>query len=279
VSAEAERARDGEPENVGAAPSIPWRDRYNTFIARHEIAWELSMGALAILFVAVGFVVDEFPAGARPEVEAFELVLTGVFLLEFGTRLLAAHDRIQYMRGHWIDLVALVPPIRAGRILRLFRLLRLVRTFAGVYRAAMHIGGLARHRVFAWLVVAWLSIMVICSIALYAAEHGINKTIESPFDALWWGVVTLSTVGYGDVYPITAEGRLAAIVLMLLGIGLFGAITATATSYLISTAKPRDETRGGRFIDEMERLAALREQGSLSDEEFALAKRLLLGRG
>ena len=118
--------------------------------------------------------------------------------------------------------------------------------------------------------------MVICSIALYAAEHGINKAIDSPFDALWWGVVTLSTVGYGDVYPITPEGKLAAMVLMLLGIGLFSAITATATSYLISTGRPPDPSRGGQVVDELERLAGLREQGSLNDDEFALAKKRLL---
>jgi voltage-gated potassium channel len=119
--------------------------------------------------------------------------------------------------------------------------------------------------------------MVICSIALYAAEHGINKAIESPFDALWWGVVTLSTVGYGDVYPITPEGKVAAMVLMLLGIGLFSAITATATSYLISTQAPHDRSRGGKMVEEIERLAALREQGSLTDEEFVQAKDRLIG--
>jgi len=140
----------------------------------------------------------------------------------------------------------------------------------------MHIGGLARHRGFAWLIVSWLAVMVIRSIALYAAKHGINKAIDSPFDALWWGVVTLSTVGYGDVFPITPEGKLAPMVLMLLGIGLFSAITATATSYLISTSRPPDPSRGGQVVEELERLAGLREQGSLTDDEFTLAKKRLL---
>ncbi len=252
------------------------RDRYNAFIERHDLAWELVFAFVAVVFVALGFLIDQAPEGSRPELETVEWALTGLFVAEFVTRILAAHDRLQYLKGHWIDVVALAPPIRALRILRLLRLLRLIRAFAGFYRASMHVDGLARHRGFAWLIVSWLAVMVICSIALYAAEHGINKAIDSPFDALWWGVVTLSTVGYGDVYPITPEGRLAAMVLMLLGIGLFSAITATATSYLLSTSKPRDTSGQGLVVDELERLASLREQGSLTDDEFILAKKRLL---
>ena len=65
-------------------------------------------------------------------------------------------------------------------------------------------------------------------------------------------------------------------VLMLLGIGLLSAITATATSYLISTGRPPDPSRGGQVAEELERLAGLREQGSLTDDEFTLAKKRLL---
>lgn len=265
-------------DTVGNPAYVGRQARYNLFIARHEIAWELGMGFLAIVFVALGFAIDQVGEGQRPELEALEIGLTIVFLLEFVTRITAAFDRVQYLRGHAIDLIALVPPVRAARVLRLLRLLRLVRAFSGVYRASMHVQGLASHRGFAWLVSAWLAVMVLCSFALYAAEHGINKAIDSPFDALWWGVVTISTVGYGDVYPITFEGKLAAIVLMLLGIGLFSAITATVTSYMLATRQHTGAARESGLASELALLAELRSQGSLTESEFGRAKEKLLGR-
>jgi voltage-gated potassium channel len=260
---------------ASTALAVPLRDRYNAFIERHEVAWELSMGVLALVWVALGFLADEVGPDVAPEVEAVELLLTGVFIVEFATRLAAAHDRRQYLRGHWIDAVALAPPVRAFRLLRLLRLLRLVRAFAGFYRAAMHVRGLASHRGFAWLLVSWMTVMAICSAFVYGAEHGINKLFENPFDALWWGVVTLTTVGYGDTVPVTPEGRAAAMILMLLGVGLFSAVTATITSYFI-TQDQKGTTTGHALVDTLATLAELREQGSLTEEEFTLAKARVL---
>ena len=130
---------------------------------------------------------------------------------------------------------------------------------------------MARHRGLAWLVVAWLGVMLICSVALYAAENGINEAVQSPLDALWWGIVTLTTVGYGDVYPVTPEGRIAAAILMLLGIGLFGVLTATVTSYLIGT-------QSGSVPAALRDLGALRDEGIITEAEFEAKKAELVAR-
>jgi voltage-gated potassium channel len=250
--------------NVGA--------HYRAFIQRHEIAWELAFAGLAIVFVALAYVPVEAGGLAESVIETAEWVITGMFALEFGSRLFVAPNRGGYLRGHWVDLISLVPPARWLRPFRLLRLLRLIRAFAGVGRALVHVDRLARHRGLIWLLIAWLAVMMLCSIGLYIAENGANAAVDSPLDALWWGITTMTTVGYGDVYPVTPEGRIAAAILMVLGIGLFSAVTATVTSFLVAGG----DSSSPLAID-LERLAGLHSGGQLSDDEFVAAKTKLLG--
>ncbi len=82
-----------------AAPVASRRDRFNGWFVTHEVAWELAMAALAVVYVALGFAVDDLSAGERPEIGAAEWALTGIFVLEFGSRILAARSRTAYLRG------------------------------------------------------------------------------------------------------------------------------------------------------------------------------------
>jgi voltage-gated potassium channel len=259
------------PTSAVALPDTAVKARYRAFVDRHEVAWELSFAALAVVFVALAFV-PLGPGGLdESAVFAVEWLITIAFVLEFGSRLWAAQSRPAYLRGHWVDLISCIPPVRWFRFFRLLRLLRLVRAFAGVGRAVTHAERLAKHRGLVWLFVAWAGVMLLCSVALYAAENGVNKAIEGPLDALWWGLTTMTTVGYGDIYPVTAEGRIAAAVLMILGIGLYSAITATVTSYLITGDRSAD------LAGQLERLAALHADARLSDQEYLAAKASLIG--
>lgn len=253
------------------------RVRLNRLVASHEVAWELTMAMLAVLFVVVGFALDDADPGAVPILGFLDVTLTAIFVAEFTSRFLSSYDRRGYLRGHWIDLVALIPAVRGFRLLRLLRLLRLVRAFAGIYRALTHYERLARHGRLVGLFVAWLAVAVISATALYIAEAGVNDNIDDPLDALWWGVVTLTTVGYGDVFPITPEGRLAGGALMIVGITLFAAITGTITSFLV--AEQADDGAGRDDIPTLLRgLASLRDEGILTEQEFQSKKLDLLAR-
>jgi voltage-gated potassium channel len=246
---------------TGREPGL--RDRYNRFIAGHEVAWELVMAALAIVFVIAGFLAEE---GVEPWL-AIDLALNVLFAVEFGTRLAASYDRRAYLRGHWIDAVALIPAIRGVRLLRLLRLLRLARAFASFYRAMASFERLARHRNLLWLFFAWFAVAMICSTTLFLAENGVNPAIQTPGDAAWWGVVTLTTVGYGDTFPITPEGRLAGGALMILGITLFAAITGTITSFIVATGE-KEQSEGLSVATRLRELDALHRDGVITDDEF-----------
>lgn len=249
------------------------RVAFHRFIERHEVVWELAFGLLAAIFVGLAFIEPSDEAG-QSMILAIEWGITAIFAVEFVARLWAAPHRAAHLRGHWIDLVSLIPPTRWLRPLRLLRLLRLIRTFTGIARAMSQVPRLANHQGLVWLVVAWVGVTMLSSVALYIAEHEANPAVDDPLDALWWGITTLSTVGYGDVYPMTPEGRVAAMVLMILGIGLYSAITAAVTSYFVNSRSQPESP----LVDELERLAKLRDSFSLSEEEFGAAKAMLMDR-
>ena len=262
------------PPSAAVAQQSPGiRASYRMFVARHEVAWELFFGGLAVVFVALAFV-PVMPGSATDEaIYALEWLITGLFIAEFSSRLWAAESRRAYVRGHWIDLVSCIPPVRWARFFRLFRLLRLARTFAGIGRAMTHVERLGNHHGLMWLIIAWIAVMLLCAVGLFVVENGVNDAVESPLDALWWGLTTMTTVGYGDVFPTTGEGRVVAAVLMILGIGLYSIITATVTSFLIAG----DRAGAADLAGQLERLAALHADGRVTDDEYRAAKAAVLG--
>lgn len=155
------------------------------------------------------------------------------FFADFVRNVRAAENRWRYlMTWGWLDLAASIPTVdflRVGRAARIVRVLRILR----VLRAGrMLSGALLRRREGAfWTVVLAATLTVLTgSIAILEFERttGNIKTAE---DAVWWAITTITTVGYGDRYPVTTEGRLVAVCLMVVGIGLFGTLSGLAASW------------------------------------------------
>ncbi|MDX1467785.1 MAG: ion channel [Acidimicrobiia bacterium] len=171
--------------------------------------------------------------------------------------------RWAYTKKSWLDVLVIVLSmpllpallassrlLRLTRLARVFRLLKLVRLAAVLTRAGRSAGVIFKKRGLGYIVL--LTVIVALGIGgVFAIIEGVNI-----FDGLWWAVVTLTTVGYGDVFPITPAGRVAASLLMLLGIGFVAVITASVAAYFVEDeeAQLADEIRMlGERLDRIER--------------------------
>jgi len=157
--------------------------------------------------------------------------------------------------------VALIPVLRGIRIARLLRLGRLVRTFAGLQRASTTIDRLAPYQTIFNLVIAWFTIMVVSALTFYSAEKAVNPAVAEVADAFWWSINTI-TVGSTGITAVTEEGRIATAVLLVLGVALFAAITASLIA-LIGGERENQHVRSRLRL-----LIELRDQGRLAPEAF-----------
>lgn len=244
------------------------RKATHSFVMRHLRAWELAMAGLALLSVAVG--VGASQLGEPDVLVNTEWALTGVFALEYGIRMWAAPSRVKYFKSAIIDLISILPPVRGARLLRLLRLLR-VASAINLALGTTRLG--AQSLTILRIAVIWVAVVVISALGMYLAEFGENPNVRTFWDALWWAVVTITTVGYGDVSPATAEGRLAAGVLMVLGIAFFSFLTATFTAALASGVSNEAKSLEQRIIE----LNALKKKGLITSAEHARTKKAILG--
>jgi voltage-gated potassium channel len=142
------------------------------------------------------------------------------------------------MKWGWIDLIASIPTfdfMRAGRLLRLIRLIRLIRAYKSVKHITSHV---FKNKIQGTLTsVSLIAVLVLLfsSIAILQFETAPESNIKTAEDAIWWSYVTITTVGYGDKFPVTTEGRIIAAILMTVGVGLFGTFTAYVSSWFVKS--------------------------------------------
>jgi voltage-gated potassium channel len=201
-------------------------------------AWESRtrtvLTVLALVFLvayAAPIVAPDLPQPWRGLSETVQTLIWAVFVVDYGTRLLLAERRWQFVRSHPLDLAAVALP--ALRPLRLVAALVLLQQQAG-HRLRGHVAS--------YVAIATATVITISALAVLDAERGMPEaTIESWQDSFWWAFVTVTTVGYGDHYPVTAEGRLFAVALMLCGIALLGIVTASLASWLLEKIADQEE--------------------------------------
>ena len=256
------------------------QDAYDRFAA----AVDTPLMVLTILWLPILIIPLIKPVhGTTAETFAFiDYTIWALFAVEYLVKLYLAPSRKKYFRSHILDLIIVaVPffrPARAGRLINLTRLGRI-----GVIMAdgIAHARDVFTHKGLHFVLLT-ATVMVFASAGLVTIveRSAPNATIHNYGQGLWWAIVTVTTVGYGDKYPVTGFGQGVAVVMMIVGIGLIGVLTATVASYFVG--QDLDRAQSERDVIQTE-LAAAREEREMLvqrlDEMHSLLTRTLDQRG
>lgn len=228
----------------GNRPVPEWRqhaaERLDQVLALPMLV--LTLAFLVTLMLPV--LVPGLPPGTRQALDAADMGIWAAFLAEYLARLLVAPNRLSFIVHNPFDLLLVVVPVL--RPLRLLRSLRLIRGI-GVGAAAGRAVRESRIRLAsrAALLAAGSAAILITAAAVMVldAERAAPKTNITSFgDALWWAMSTVTTVGYGDHYPVTPAGRAIGAVLMIAGVAVFGVVAATAAAWFMSAGQEQPAT-------------------------------------
>jgi voltage-gated potassium channel len=217
---------------------------YNIFIL------VLTLFSLAIMAVLLLPLDDD----TRQLLTLYDNVICFIFLGDFAMNVAGSRPRRAYLIGQrgWLDLLGSIPSVgffQLGALLRLARLSRLARIgklLSGKNRKALVADVLHNRGQYATFITILAAGMVlsVASVLVLEFESGSpNANIKTGGDAIWWGIVSLTTVGYGDFFPVTFLGRLTGVSLMVAGIGIIGALASILASMLVSPSTP-DEPSG-----------------------------------
>lgn len=204
-------------------------------------AWEVFILGISILSVLnlVLVVIVRSPHLDQVFV-IMDSILTFVFLIDLTRRLVVARDRRAYLTtGYgWVDVIAAFPILRILRVLRIVRVLRVMQRLGGpVMALKAFFSNRAAGGLLSVLLVAIL-VLEFGSLAILAIEDSHPKSnIDSASDAVWYLLVTMSTVGYGDHYPVTDGGRIIGAFIIVVGVGVFGTLTGFLANAFLA---PRD---------------------------------------
>lgn len=162
--------------------------------------------------------------------------LTIIFLADFTYRLGTAESGSHYFFHNWgwADFLASIPALRILRLFRIFKAYRMLHK----YGARNVFGALKKHRAESVLFIVIFCVMLVIEsgafLVLMAERGAPDANITSASDAMWWVYVTITTVGYGDHYPVTNQGRLVGIMIMTMGVGLFGTLAGFIANKLLA---------------------------------------------
>jgi voltage-gated potassium channel len=211
----------------------------------------------------------------------YDNLICVVFLFDFSRRIRRASPKRAYFIGErgWLDLIGSIPSVgafqfaallRLARLSRLARISRLMREKGKKSIARDVVENRGEYAAFFTLVVAMIVLVLASVLVLQFESRSAQANITNGGDALWWGVVTITTVGYGDYYPVTTLGRITGFMVMLSGVGIIGALASILASVLVPAPKSEDEA----VADDASPSTLAREVAAMREEVAALRRAL-----
>lgn len=217
------------------------RIRYEAYVKRAD---PVMLGLAFVFLVAwsTRVVWTGAPAALRDFIVVVQLWLWAAFLADVIVRLRFAEHRWHWLRTHPVDVIAvLLPATRPLKILAVFT------------QGPLLGGGKRALKTSQAVAVSALLMMWIGAVSVLSFERPhMDANIENFPDALWWSLVTVTTVGYGDFFPVTLEGRVVAAALMLVGISLIGVVTASVAAWFVSLTAGEEEAHEEDRHEELE---------------------------
>jgi voltage-gated potassium channel len=208
---------------------------------KHE---ELGIFQIVILILTVvvlgALAVDsifKLPPNISSLLQTLDTLVCIVLLFDFGLRFYRAESKLTFLKWGWIDLLASIPNLPIFRVGRLIRILRIIRLFRALRATQKITTLLLKDKIqtgFASVILTFFLLIMFSAIGILICEQqepGAN--IKTAFDAVWWSVATITTVGYGDKYPVSIEGKCLAMGLMIAGVGFFAASSGLVASSIM----------------------------------------------
>ena len=165
-----------------------------------------------------------------------------VFFADFCYRFYRAESKLAFMKWGWIDLLACVPNLEAFRIGRLVRVLRVIRLLRGIRSVQVVVKAVFQDKLQGGVVSVVLSAVLLVGFSagsILVCEKQADANIKTAEDAVWWSVATITTVGYGDRFPVTTEGRVIGLILMVAGVSMYGCLSGLAASFFLGNRDQR----------------------------------------
>jgi voltage-gated potassium channel len=218
---------------------------------RHEpkpISATYQLGMLILSFYALAALAAQNAMQLDPEIrgvlEYADYAVCILFLIDFCISLWDAPSRKRYLlTWGWLDLLSSIPVLntaRWGRVARVVRVFRVLRGLKATKIITSVVVAKRAQNTFLAATLLALLLIVFCSVGVLHFENDPESNIKTAEDAVWWSFATITTVGYGDRFPVTSEGRFVAAILMSAGVGLFGTFSGFLAAWFLNEKSEED---------------------------------------